>query len=72
MTPKLSQMRSKGPGMFENLRKSKMSEAELKDEIIKDLTDQKKVGSKKRLQRNVSSQFTNYAERRMSNSRIGK
>ena len=43
--------------MFDQLRKSKISDAELKEEIIKDLTDKKykRDGSKKQIQRNISS-----------------
>ena len=37
MTPKLTNARSKGQGMFEHLRKSKASDVELKEEVIKDL-----------------------------------
>lgn len=49
MTPKLTNVRSKGQGMFEHLRKSKVSEVELKEEVIKDLTGKKHKGSKKRI-----------------------
>ena len=61
--------------MFDQLRKSKISDAELKEEIIKDLTDKKykRDGSKKQIQRNISSQFSGYFEqRKMSNSKLGK
>ena len=52
--------------MFEHLRQSKISESELKQEIIKDLTEQKYKGewNKKQMKRNVSSQFSNYVEQR--------
>lgn len=39
MTPKLKNTRSKNA--FDNVRQSKMSDAELKEEIIKDLTERK-------------------------------
>ena len=61
--------------MFEHLRQSKISESELKQEIIKDLTEQKYKGewNKKQMKRNVSSQFSNYVEqRRNNNSHAGK
>ena len=59
--------------MLEPLRASKMSGAELKDEVIKDLENQtaKKDNSKSKLIRNVS-QLSNYFERKMSNSRLVK
>ena len=41
MTPKLTNVRSKGQGMFEHLRKSKASDVELREEVIKDLGGQK-------------------------------
>ena len=49
MTPKLTKVRSKGQGMFEHLRRSKVSEVELKEEVIRDLTGKKHKGSKKRI-----------------------
>ena len=61
--------------MFEHLRKSKVSDIELKEEVIKDLTGQKSKDSKFYMKRQVSSQFSNYIEienQHMSNSRIGK
>ncbi len=75
MTPKLVKVNSKGNGNFDQLRRSKISDAELKEEIIKDLTDKKyrRDGSKKQIQRNISSQFSGYLEqRKMSNSKLGK
>jgi len=43
--------------MFEHPKQSKISESELKEEIIKDLTEKKhkNEGSKKQIKRNVSS-----------------
>lgn len=66
LTPKqLSNVRSRGGGTgFEPLRHSKVSDVDLKEEIIKDLTEQKYKGSKKQLKRQVSSQFSNYMDRR--------
>lgn len=64
-----------GPGLFDPMRKSRISDAELKEEIIKDLTDKKTAnkGSRKHLKREMSSQFSNYIERqRMSNQKLGK
>lgn len=56
-----------------DLKRSKVSE-DLKEEIIKDLANKKyrKDASRKFLNRNTSSQFSNYFERRMSNLAIGK
>ena len=58
---------------MEKKRKSKLS-VDLKEEIIKDLTNKKykKEGSRKFLKRNTSSQFSHYFERRMSNLAMGK
>ena len=75
MTPKPTLMRLGGPSALGNqLRESRISDADLKEEIIKDLTDQKyrHEGSKKQMRRNVSSQFSNYVDRRASNSRLAK
>ena len=61
--------------MFDHLRKSKVSEIELKEEVIKDLTVNKRKSSKKLIKRQMSSQFSNYIEidnRNMSNLRLGK
>ena len=61
--------------MFEHLRKSKASDVELREEVIKDLGGQKQKNPKKQLKRQVSSQFSNYIEienRNISNSRIGR
>ena len=57
--------------MLEPLRhsKSKVSETDLREEIIKDLTEQKYKGSKKQLKRQVSSQFSNYVDRRNGGSK---
>ena len=57
MTPKPTIEQRKGTMFAEHLRASKMSEADLKEEIIKDLTDKKlaKNGSKKQIQRKTSS-----------------
>lgn len=66
LTPKIEHMRSQGPSLFDPLRKSKISDADLRDEIIKDLTAKKSVnkkGSRKVLKRDLSSQFSNYVER---------
>ena len=69
MTPKLKNTRSKNA--YENVRLSKMSDAELKEEIIKDLTERKaKRDSQKKIKRNVSSQMSIPMEqRRMTNTR---
>lgn len=81
MTPKPSKKRVKaatgGANAFDPLRKSRISDAELKQEIIKDLTGSKVRkdggGSKKQMKRNVSSQLINYVEKpRFSQSRLGK
>lgn len=82
MTPKPSKKRVKGAAgganAFDPLRKSRISDAELKQEIIKDLTGSKVRkdgggGSKKQMKRNVSSQLINYVEKpRFSQSRLGK
>ena len=62
LTPKIS--RAVKQSGFDNVRKSKISDAELKDEIIKDLTGSKsRLSSKKLIKRNVSSQLINYVDK---------
>ena len=73
-TPKVVSKVVGKPGAFDPIRKSKISEAELKDEIIKDLTGRKSriSGSKKAIKRHVSSQLINYTDKpRFTNSRTG-
>jgi len=41
MTPKLTQVRSRGGNMFDQLGMSKISSADLREEIINDLTGKK-------------------------------
>ena len=61
-TPKIARVSK--PNVFEHVRKSKISDAELKDEIIKDLTGSKsRISSKKLIKRNVSSQLINYVDK---------
>lgn len=51
MTPKLTQVRSRGGNMFDQLGMSKISSADLREEIINDLTGKKskKNASRKQL-----------------------